>query len=45
MDEYGADCGMICGRCKDGQPCHHETGICPDDCDEGYTGKKCDKSG
>lgn len=40
--KYGPDCTGICGRCKHGISCSVDTGACPDGCEEGWTGKRCD---
>ena len=38
---YGSDC-IYCGNCSGGVPCNHVTGTCPNGCDEGIYGDKCD---
>lgn len=38
---YGQECQQICGNCKNKEPCHHVNGSCPDGCDNGYYGNKC----
>lgn len=39
---YGLDCKQICGNCRNGEQCHHVNGGCPNGCDKGATGVKCD---
>ena len=38
---YGSDC-IHCGNCSDGVHCNHVTGTCPNGCDAGMYGDKCD---
>ena len=38
---YGSDC-IHCGNCSDGVQCNHVTGTCPNGCDPGIYGDKCD---
>ena len=38
---YGSDC-TNCGNCSDGVQCNHVTGTCPNGCDAGIYGDKCD---
>ncbi|KAF4522465.1 hypothetical protein B566_EDAN002549, partial [Ephemera danica] len=38
---FGAECKLKCSYCKDGAPCDHVTGHCPQDCAAGYTGDTC----
>lgn len=40
---YGPDCQQICGNCKNREQCHHVNGSCPNGCDRGIFGEKCDK--
>ena len=42
-NQYGLECNTSCGNCFLGEQCHHLTGNCPDGCDEGFFGDKCDK--
>lgn len=39
---YGLECRTTCGHCRDGQQCHHVSGSCPNGCDRGVNGVKCD---
>ncbi|XP_076448634.1 uncharacterized protein LOC143285262 [Babylonia areolata] len=39
---YGQDCGQHCGHCKNDDVCNVVTGNCPDGCDDGYDGLRCD---
>ncbi|XP_053391785.1 uncharacterized protein LOC128554536 [Mercenaria mercenaria] len=39
--QYGPLCEN-CGKCKLGTVCSSTTGICPDGCQPGFTGDKCD---
>lgn len=39
---YGTDCSERCsGHCINNEPCDHVSGLCPDGCEYGYTGKQC----
>ncbi|XP_078330538.1 uncharacterized protein LOC144624552 [Crassostrea virginica] len=38
---YGSDC-TYCGNCSGGVQCNHVTGTCPNGCDAGIYGDKCD---
>ena len=38
---YGSDC-ISCGNCSGGVQCNHVTGTCPNGCDAGMYGDKCD---
>ena len=38
---YGSDC-IHCGNCSGGVQCNHVTGTCPNGCDTGIYGDKCD---
>ena len=38
---YGSDC-IYCGNCSGGVQCNHVTGTCPNGCDAGIYGDKCD---
>ena len=38
---YGSDCKK-CGNCSGGVQCNHMTGTCPNGCDAGIYGDKCD---
>ncbi|XP_078330537.1 uncharacterized protein LOC144624551 [Crassostrea virginica] len=38
---YGSDC-IHCGNCSGGVQCNHVTGTCPNGCDAGIYGDKCD---
>ena len=38
---FGSDC-KHCGNCSDGVQCNHVTGTCPNGCDAGIYGDKCD---
>ena len=38
---YGSDC-IHCGNCSGGVQCNHVTGTCPNGCDAGMYGDKCD---
>nr|XP_022312354.1 multiple epidermal growth factor-like domains protein 11 [Crassostrea virginica] len=40
---YGSGCTRTCGECKHGEQCDHVTGSCPNGCDRGIHGVKCDK--
>ncbi|XP_078328585.1 uncharacterized protein LOC111112273 isoform X2 [Crassostrea virginica] len=41
---YGAECKQSCGRCSNGEPCHHVDGSCPSGCNAGAYGVKCKQS-
>lgn len=32
----------VCSNCRDGEPCNHVNGSCPNGCDRGTYGDKCD---
>ena len=32
----------MCGNCSNGEPFHHVEGTCPNGCDAGMYGDKCD---
>jgi len=40
---WGADCRLLCGKCKADSGCNKETGACLDDtgCGNGFSGAKC----
>uniref|UniRef100_K1QIU4 Receptor-type tyrosine-protein phosphatase U n=1 Tax=Magallana gigas TaxID=29159 RepID=K1QIU4_MAGGI len=38
---YGQDCSSVCGKCLNGETCHHISGLCPHGCSEGVHGDKC----
>ena len=38
---YGSEC-IHCGNCSGGVQCNHVTGTCPNGCDAGIYGDKCD---
>ena len=42
VEHYGRNCQYICGHCS-GQSCDVATGICPDGCDPGFHGNRCDE--
>ena len=39
---YGLGCNQRCGNCSGGVQCDHVTGSCPNGCDAGMYGNKCD---
>ena len=39
---YGLGCKQSCGKCSGGVQCDHVTGICPNGCDAGMYGDRCD---
>ena len=39
---YGLGCKQSCGKCSGGVQCDHVTGSCPNGCDAGKYGDKCD---
>ena len=39
---YGLECNQSCGKCRGGVQCDHVTGSCPNGCDAGMYGEKCD---
>ena len=39
---YGVECKEMCGNCGNGEPCHHVDGTCPNGCEAGMYGDKCD---
>ena len=39
---YGLGCKQSCGKCSGGVQCDHVTGSCPNGCDAGMYGDKCD---
>ena len=39
---YGMECSQTCGKCYENEQCNHLTGICPNGCDPGMSGHKCD---
>ena len=39
---YGTECTKVCGNCLSGKQCNHVNGSCPDGCDKGTHGDKCD---
>lgn len=42
---YGTNCHKRCsGYCIKNEPCDHVSGVCPDGCKDGYTGKLCNNS-
>lgn len=41
--KYGLECNSTCGKCFDGNKCNHMTGSCPNGCDAGVFGDKCDQ--
>lgn len=41
---FGEGCRERCsGHCIKDEPCDHITGECSNDCQDGYTGARCDK--
>lgn len=40
---YGLNCGKVCGNCSNGDWCFHMNGSCPNGCDVGVFGDKCDQ--
>ena len=40
---YGLGCIGLCGHCLNGDQCDHVNGSCPNGCDKGAYGDKCDK--
>lgn len=40
--KYGPNCTEDCGHCKHSRSCSIDTGVCPDGCEEGWTGEHCD---
>ena len=42
-NKYGLECKTSCNNCVRGEQCHHVTGSCPNGCDAGFHGGKCDK--
>lgn len=39
---YGTNCSERCsGHCINNEPCDHVSGVYPDGCEDGYTGKLC----
>lgn len=40
---YGQDCSSACGKCLNGETCHHVSGLCPHGCSEGVKGDKCEE--
>lgn len=42
---YGTNCSERCsGHCINIGSCDHVSGVCPDGCEDGYTGKLCNNS-
>lgn len=41
---YGQDCSSVCGKCINGETCHHVSGFCPHGCSEGVQGDKSGRS-
>lgn len=39
--QYGEDCTQKCGKCQAGTQCDIITGICPEGCQDSWTGSKC----
>ena len=39
---YGLKCEQSCGKCSGGVQCDYVTGSCPNGCDAGMYGYKCD---
>nr|XP_022307985.1 uncharacterized protein LOC111113986 [Crassostrea virginica] len=39
---YGMECTNVCGNCLNGEQYNHVNGSCPDGCDKGTHGDKCD---
>lgn len=39
---YGLECRTTCGHCRDRRQCQHVSGSCPNGCDRGVHGVKCD---
>lgn len=39
---YGLECKKRCGNCSDSVQCNHVTGTCPNGCNVGVFGEKCD---
>ncbi|XP_064477008.1 protein sidekick-1-like isoform X2 [Ornithodoros turicata] len=37
---FGTNCSRRC-NCKDGEPCHRTTGVCPGSCQEGFARSTC----
>ncbi|XP_062567555.1 multiple epidermal growth factor-like domains protein 11, partial [Saccostrea cucullata] len=42
-NRYGPECNMICGKCGNAEQCNHVNGSCPNGCDVGVQGNKCDQ--
>ena len=40
---YGLECTKLCPKCRDGEQCDHVNGSCPNGCDKGIYGDKCDR--
>lgn len=40
---YGLECENSCGNCSIGDRCNHVNGSCPNGCDVGVFGLKCDE--
>lgn len=38
---YGPGCRESCGHCKNNEPCKRANGSCPNGCDRGTYGQKC----
>lgn len=38
---YGLGCSSICGKCRNGETCHHVNGSCLHGCSEGVQGDRC----
>ena len=39
--QYGVNCHMTCGHCKDDAMCDPKDGSCPGPCVPGFTGELC----
>lgn len=39
---YGLECSRICGNCRDWEECDYLNGSCPNGCNKGTMGIKCD---
>ncbi|KAJ8305566.1 hypothetical protein KUTeg_016111 [Tegillarca granosa] len=40
---YGPNCELICGHCRDDQPCDQTTGACINGCVPGWRGRECNE--
>lgn len=42
---YGLGCSSGCGKCINGETCHHVNGSCLHGCSEGVQGDRCQEGG